>query len=91
MTNSNTTYKARLAGQTAPGPGRRFPVSWPNLGAEALAVAGAYARGSEDFFIINDPQIASRPASRRMAKKEGGARKEWLRGLKKSIPDAGFN
>ena len=49
------------------GPRRRFLASWPNLGAVSLAVAGAYARGSEDFFIINDPQIASRPASRRMA------------------------
>ena len=40
--------KAYMAGQTAPG--GDFPASWPNFGAEALAVAGSRHSRSEDFF-----------------------------------------
>ena len=47
--------KAYMAGQT-PFFGD-FPATWPNFGAEALAVAEAAPLAREDFFslLINDP------------------------------------
>ena len=44
--------KAYMAGQTAPG--GDFPASWPNFGAEALAVAEAAPLSrARDFFLTN--------------------------------------
>ena len=40
--------KAYMAGQTAPG--GDFPASWPNFGAEALAVAGSRHLAQRRFF-----------------------------------------
>ena len=41
--------KAYMAGQTAPG--GDFPASWPNFGAEALAVAGSRHLAQRRFFL----------------------------------------
>ena len=49
--------KAYMAGQAAPG--GDFPASWPNFGAEALAVAGSRHLAERRFFLgillLNDP------------------------------------
>ena len=46
-----------MTGQTAPG--GDFPASWPNFGAEALAVAGSRHLAERRFFLgillLNDP------------------------------------